>query len=174
MKFLKTKTFLFAIAILFSTGLIFATLQLPYLLDNWIQDSFKFPGFDQASSTLQMSKAELYFQHLHIKAIGFISLIIIFLLIIVGLITNKLNISVLGAVALFVPIFGHFTVTMFFLAGLSFLRFLWIPFTEISPLVMRLGDILLIPNNWIQDIGKLFNIDLQFATSVFFISSGVI
>jgi len=174
MKFLKTKTALFSIAILFSTGLIFATLQLPYLFDNWIQHAFKFPGFDQASSTLQMSKSDLYFQYLHIKTIGLVCLIITFLLVIIGLVTNKLNLSVLGAVALFVPIFGHFTVTMFFLAGLSFLRFLWIPFTGLSPLIMRLGDILLIPNNWIQEAGKLFNVDLQFSTSVIFISSGVL
>lgn len=174
MKSTATKIALAGIAVLFSAGLIFATLELPYLFDHLIQSSFAFPGYDQEASTLQMSKAEIYYQHLHIKTIGYISLLVIFALVIAGFVTNKLNLSLLGAVALFIPIFGHFTVTMFFLAGLGFLRFLWIPFTEVSPVFMRLGDILLIPDNWIVGIGRWFDADIQYGTSVFFISAGIL
>ena len=168
------RIFLFLLAIIFSAGLIFASIELPFLADKWIQHKFNFPGFDQQSSTLHISKAELYFQHLHLNLIGYISLVVLFSIIIIGLLTNKLKLSALGTFALFIPIFGHFTVTMFFLAGLGFLRFLWIPFTDISPIFMHLGDLLLLPHHWLIRFGNWIHIDLHQFLSVFLIAAGVL
>ena len=165
---------LFLLAVIFSIGLIFASIEFPSIADKWMQNTFHFPGFDQESSTFHISKSELYFKHFHLRQIGYISLVILLALIITGLITNKLKLSVLGAIALFIPIFGHFTVTMFFLAGLGFLRFLWIPFTEISPVFMHLGDILILPYQWLISIGNWLGVDLHLAVPVFFISAGIL
>ena len=35
-------------------------------------------------------------------------------------------------IVLFLPVFGHFALTMFFLGGLGFLRLLWMPFLDVS------------------------------------------
>ena len=49
---------------------------------------------------------------------------------------------------------------MFFLGGLAFLRFLWLPFLDISFNIMRLGDIVLLPYKWILDLTSLTGLSL--------------
>jgi len=174
MKFSFSKTGLFILAIVFTIGLTFASQELPYILDGWIQSSVNFPGFDQQSADLHINKTELYFQHLHLRTLGYFGLGAILLLIIIGFSTNSRNISLIGAFALFLPIFGHFALTMFFLAGLGFLRFLWIPFSDISPIFMKLGDIFLLPYNVVIHLGDRFHLDLRLIFPVVLIGLGVL
>jgi protein-S-isoprenylcysteine O-methyltransferase Ste14 len=152
------KIFITGLAIIFTIGLTFASLELPGLLDSFVQKSFSFPGFDHGLSELNLSKTELYIEHFHVRFIGYLCLFLVVGLIIAGFITNKAGLSSIGAIALFLPAFGSFAFSMFFLAGLGFLRLLWIPFTDVSSIVMKLGDIVLMPYDLIMYIGSLFDI----------------
>jgi HEAT repeat protein/protein-S-isoprenylcysteine O-methyltransferase Ste14 len=59
--------------------------------------------------------------------------------------TEKTGWTSAGALFLFLPVFGHFAATMFFLGGLGFLRLLWLPFLDASFRLFRLGDIINLP-----------------------------
>jgi protein-S-isoprenylcysteine O-methyltransferase Ste14 len=178
MKPLLNKTFwikssLFILSVIFSIGLIFASLELPFKLDEWVGTAFNFPGYDQQASAMHMSKARLWAEHLHLKTYGYIGLLAVIILIAIGLLTQKHKLAFIGAFAIFLPVFGHFALTMFFLAGLGFLRFLWIPFTDISPIFMRLGDIITLPRDLLVWLGDLAEINLRSAIPVIFIAAGV-
>lgn len=165
--------FLFLLAIVFSTALIFSSLEFPSMADTWLQKNANFPGYDQQASSMHISKAEMYLKHYNLKLYGYVGLGIVISLIIIGFITNKRSYSLVGAFAIFLPIFGHFALTMFFLAGLGFFRILWIPFTEISPIFMRLGDIILLPYELLVYLGEWLGLNLNRAIPIFFIASGV-
>lgn len=167
------KIFITVLAIIFTIGLTFASLELPGLLDSFLQKSFSFPGFDHGLSELNLTKTELYFQHFHIRFIGYLCLFLVVVLIVVGFITNKTGLSSLGAIVLFLPAFGSFAFSMFFLAGLGFLRLLWIPFTDISSIMMKLGSIVYIPYDLIMYIGSLFNIYPRYTLITICISLGL-
>lgn len=53
--------------------------------------------------------------------------------------------SKLGVLGLYLPTFGYFAFAMFLLAGLGFLRTLWLPFIQLTPEVLKLGSIVLLP-----------------------------
>ena len=170
---MRNKVLLILLSVIFTTGLVFASLELPLLLDNRIQDSLNFLSFDQQANELSISKTMLYFQHYHLKEIGYASLFIIILLIFFGFYYSKKGLSLLGAFAVFIPVFGHFALSMFFLAGLGFLRVIWIPFTEISPYFMNYGDIIYLPNEILLSVGRLFGVALNKEIAIFFIIIGI-
>ncbi|UCF78597.1 MAG: DUF1295 domain-containing protein [Candidatus Eiseniibacteriota bacterium] len=153
---LAQKVLLIALAVVFTIGLTFASLELPGLLDAFLQRSFAFPGFDHGLSELNLSKTELYVQQFHIRFIGYLCLLLVVGLIVLGFVTQRTALSTVGAVALFLPAFGSFALSMFFLAGLGFLRLLWIPFTDVSPSVMELGGIICVPHDLAMYVGSLF------------------
>ena len=171
---MRNKALLIILSIVFTISLIFTSLELPLLLDNQIQDSFNFLSFDQQSDELSISKTMLYFEHYHLKEIGYVSLFLIILLIFLGFYFNKKSLSLLGAFAVFLPVFGHFALSMFFLAGLGFLRIIWIPFTEISPYFMSYGNIIYLPNDILLLIGRLFGVTLNKEIAVCFIIIGIL
>lgn len=171
---MRNKIILILLSIVFTVGLAFASLELPLLLDSQIQDSLNFLSFDQQANELSINKTMLYFEHYHLKEIGYASLGLIALLIFIGFYYGKKNLSLLGAFAVFIPVFGHFALSMFFLAGLGFLRIIWIPFTEISPYFMNYGDIVYLPNEILLSIGKLFDVALNKEIAIFFIVTGIL
>ena len=79
----------------------------------------------------------------------------VILLIILGFALNKTGLSAAGAILIFLPVFGHFAVTMFFLGGLGFLRLLWMPLLDVSFNVMRLGEIVVLPYRWFSTLYNL-------------------
>jgi protein-S-isoprenylcysteine O-methyltransferase Ste14 len=70
-----------------------------------------------------------------------------FILMLLGLIIGKRYLSIVGAIVMYLPTFGYFTVTMFPLAGLGLLCALWLPLLDFSPSILRLGDIIYAPYN---------------------------
>jgi protein-S-isoprenylcysteine O-methyltransferase Ste14 len=76
--------------------------------------------------------------------IGFLCFGLVVSAIIIGLVCDKRRLAFFGASASFLPTFGYFGVSMFFLfGGLAFLRALYIP---VWGEMMRLGDVFLLPN----------------------------
>jgi len=136
---------LLLLAIVFSTGLIFAFIELPRLLDIGLQNHLGFPQFDQGEGLNNALKTEMFIEGLHLRWIGYGSLLLIVILIIFGYATRKSGWALAGAVGLFIPVFGQFAYSMFFLAGLGFLRVGWLPFLDISFNILDLGKVIYVP-----------------------------
>ena len=103
---------------------------------------FDFPGYDSGH---RIEETETFLSLYHLRFIGYGSLVCILSLMILGFWTGKHGLSSAGAVAFFIPVFGHFAFSMFFLAGLGLLRIVWLPFIDISYDILRLGDVVYIP-----------------------------
>lgn len=136
---------LIILAIVFSIALMFVFVELPRLLDSALQDNIGFPGFDQGIGKDNAYKSDLYISALHLRWIGYGSLVLVIVLILLGFLTKKSGWAWAGAFTLFLPVFGQFALSMFFLAGLGLLRVGWLPFMDISFQVLELGNVIYVP-----------------------------
>ena len=134
--------FLIVLAIVFTLGLVFATLEAPRVLNRIVASLVEIPGFHPA---IEPQAIEEWMQSNHIRAIGYGCLGILILLTILGIVTERTGLSTLGTVAFFLPTFGHFCVYMFFLGGLGILRILWLPIWDSSVALLKLGDVAYLP-----------------------------
>jgi len=126
-----------ALAIVFTVALTFATLEAPRAI-NFILRTF-FPDHG-------IGESELIEEFLrYVRPIGYACLLAVIALIVVGFVTRKGTLSSLGSLAFFLPTFGYFAFSMFFLAGVGILRVLWIPFWDSSTTILKLGDIIYLP-----------------------------
>ena len=80
-----------------------------------------------------------------VRPIGYICLVVVIALILLGFITKRKGFAFLGSFAFFLPVYGYFMGSMFFLAGFGILRVLWLPLLDLSPALLRLGDIIYLP-----------------------------
>jgi protein-S-isoprenylcysteine O-methyltransferase Ste14 len=126
------------LAVVFTVALTFATLQLPRILGNWLASYFPdiHPIIEPERIAEFMTVA---------RPVGYACLGIIAILIVAGLVTGKRKLSILGSFAFFLPTFGYFFASMFFLAGLGILRVPFIPFWDPSTNLMAFGDISYLP-----------------------------
>ena len=126
------------LAVVFTVALTFATLQLPRILGSWLANYFPdiHPMIEPERVAEFMAVA---------RPIGYACLGIIAILIVAGLVTGKRKLSILGSFAFFLPTFGYFFASMFFLAGLGILRVPFIPFWDPSTNLMAFGDISYLP-----------------------------
>lgn len=131
-----------ALALVFAIGLAFASVELPRLASGWMIETFDFPGFD---SGREVEESEVFIRSHALRAMGYIGLSIVVLLIIGGLVLDHRRLATIGAIALFLPVFGHFAASMFFLAGLGMLRVLFLPVLDQSYRLMALGDVAFVP-----------------------------
>ena len=129
---------LVGLAIIFTIGLSFATLEIPRLLASALGTVIPDPGYDP-------SAIEKFIQDHHVRAIGYACLAAIFALIVVGFLTGRRSLASAGAVLMFLPTFGYFASSMFFLAGLGILRVPWMPIWDASFDLLKLGDIAYLP-----------------------------
>lgn len=138
------------LAVIFMIGLTFASIELPRLIDDFLGKNINTPNVATGLNELSDYKTELYFQYFHLRIIGYSCLALLIVLIIVGFVTEKTGITSAGALMLFLPVFGHFAATMFFLGGLGFLRLLWLPLLDVSFNLFRLGDIINLPYHFLE------------------------
>jgi len=148
------------LAFVFTIGLMFSSVEIPKAVDKLLTQKVDFLDVSTGQDEITEYKTELFLSHYHIRIIGYGCLGIILILIILGFVLEKRALASMGAIFLFLPVFGHFAATMFFLGGLGFLRFLWLPFLDISLDIMRLGDIVLLPYNWTLDLTSLVGLNL--------------
>lgn len=126
------------LAVVFTIALTFATLKLPVILGNWLSNYFPdiHPVVEPERAAEFMVVA---------RPVGYTCLGIIAILIVAGLVTGKRKLSILGSFSLFLPTFGYFFASMFFLAGLGILRVPFIPFWDSSVNLMSFGDVSYLP-----------------------------
>jgi len=164
---------LLILALIFSTGLIFAFIEIPRLLDTSLQNRFGFPQFDQGAGEINALKTEIFIQGLRLRWIGYGSLILILGLIIFGYSTKRSGWALAGAVGLFIPIFGEFALSMFFLAGLGLLRVGWLPFLEVTTFdLLDLGKVIYVPYWVLTWFFGIFKWDAHAFLTYLFMGSG--
>ena len=163
---------LLVLAIIFSVALMFAFIQLPILINSLIEQKFGFPGFDQGAGETSAFKAELFINALYLRWIGYTSLILICLFILLGFITKKSSWAWAGAIIMFLPVFSQFALSMFFLSGLGVLRAGWLPFIESGLPILELGKVIYVPYWVLLWFFNLFNWYAKDAISWFFMTTG--
>jgi HEAT repeat protein/protein-S-isoprenylcysteine O-methyltransferase Ste14 len=148
------------LALIFTIGLTFTSVELPRLVDSFLNQKFNFPNIGTGAGANSEFKTDLYFEYYHLRLIGYCCFALTIILIAVGFITDKSGLSSAGAVVLFLPVFGHFALTMFFLGGLGFMRLIWLPFLDVSFDVFHLGDIIFLPYKLLLDISSLIGVSI--------------
>jgi protein-S-isoprenylcysteine O-methyltransferase Ste14 len=146
------------LAAVFTIGLTYASVELPRAVNALLQSSFDFPGADPAYQP-ELLKTFIFSNHLHL--IGYGALVVLLALVTVGVLTERRGLVTTGAVAFFLPVFGHFCRSMFFLAGLGLLRSLWMPITDVSFELLRLGDIVYVPYMILVYFPALIGVDVR-------------
>jgi protein-S-isoprenylcysteine O-methyltransferase Ste14 len=140
--FRRSRTALLAgislLAAVFTVALTFATLQLPLALGHWLSNYF--PDIHPIIEPERVAQFMVV-----ARPVGYACLGIIAVLIVAGLVTGKRKLSIFGSFALFLPTFGYFFASMFFLAGLGILRVPFIPFWDPSRNLMAFGDVSYLP-----------------------------
>ena len=149
------------LAIVFTVALTFATLELPRILNRFLKIYFPDIGWVGESTEAFMNYA---------RPIGYACIVVVVALIIVGFKTGKKHLSSFGSIAFFLPTFGNFAASMFFLAGIGFLRALWLPFWDSSVSLFKLGDIAYLPYMIVVYPFALLKIDVR--TSLAFLAVG--
>ncbi len=148
---------LFIGAIIFSIALMFAFIELPRWIDALLHENVGFPGFDQGAGEDAAYKSDVFIRALHLRWIGYGSLFLVIVFIIMGFITRKSSWALAGAFVIFLPVFGQFALSMFFLSGLGILRTGWLPFIESGFPVLDLGMVIYVPYWVMMWFFELFN-----------------
>jgi protein-S-isoprenylcysteine O-methyltransferase Ste14 len=161
------------LAVVFAIALTYTSVELPALLNSFLQNIIDFPGYD-SSHEIHQSKTASFMDSYYIRFIGYGCLAIIIVLIVAGFITKKSGLVSAGAIAIFLPVFGHFSFNMFFLAGLGSMRIVWMPILDISYDILRLGDIAYLPYMITVYPPALFKIDISTAIPYIIMGSGIL
>lgn len=142
---MRRTLFLAFLAAVFTVGLTFATIELPYWLDGVFQRTVVTPDLDTHADAVTELKTELFIAHYHLRAIGYVCFTLLVGLIVVGFATRKTGLATLGALGFMLPVFAQFAAVMFFLEGLGALNVVWLPVLDISFGVSALGQIIRAP-----------------------------
>lgn len=133
------------LAVVFTIGLTFASVELPALLHQLLETHLATPGGDSHADDAARLRTELFLRHYHLRTIGTVCFALMVALIVVGFAFRKRGLATTGAVMLFLPVFAQFATVMFFLAGLGLLNVVWLPVLEAGFDTGQLGDIVYLP-----------------------------
>jgi protein-S-isoprenylcysteine O-methyltransferase Ste14 len=161
------------LAVVFAIALTYASVELPAILNSFLHNIIDFPGYD-SSHEIYRDETTSFMDSYYIRIIGYICLAVIVVLIIVGFITKKSGLVSAGAIAIFLPVFGHFSFNMFFLAGLGAMRIVWMPILDISYDILRLGDIAYLPYMIAVYLPALIGIDITTIIPYIIMGAGIL
>jgi len=162
-------TVLVILAIVFTIALTFATVEGPRALDRWLRANF---DVQDPHPIIEHARIEQLMARL--RPSGYAALALVIVLIFIGLLLERRELTALGSVAFFLPTFGHFASYMFFLAGIGILRLLWIPFWEPFPALLKLGDIVYLPYMVLVYPFALLGLDIRFPLVFLIIALGLL
>jgi len=77
-------------------------------------------------------------------------------------------------VALFLPVFGHFALSMSLLAGLGLLRVVWMPIIDNYPALLRFGDVAFVPYLVSVYLPALAGFDIRVALVYGILGAGIL
>jgi protein-S-isoprenylcysteine O-methyltransferase Ste14 len=133
------------LAAVFTVGMAFATVELPYLIDGYLQKHLTTPGLDSHADEISRLKTDLFIAHFHLRVIGYVAFTALLALIVAGFARGRASLATLGAVGIMLTVFAQFAAVMFFLAGLGVLNVLWLPVLDLSINIPRLGVVIRAP-----------------------------
>ena len=165
MKKTLTLFILTVLAIMFTLGLSFATVELPRAI-SYVLSAY-FPDI-----ALDFKLIEEFMTYA--RPIGYACLVAVIALIVVGLKTGRRTLSSLGSIAFFLPTFGYFALSMFFLTGVGILRVLWLPFWDLSTSLLKFGDIIYLPYMILVYPFSLIQLDVRVPLAYLAIGSGLL
>jgi HEAT repeat protein/protein-S-isoprenylcysteine O-methyltransferase Ste14 len=153
---------LMILAVIFSIGLTFASVELPGLMNKALYD--RVPALDGDSHADESTelRTELFISHYHLRLIGYICFGLMIVLIAAGFISGKRGLASAGALMIFLPVFAQFATVMFFLAGLGVLNVVWMPVLDISFNAGQLGDIVYLPYRLVRSLFLKMGIDIHY------------
>ena len=162
----KTKTWSVAIyltilAVVFSVGLTFASVELPRLLHEALSKTAPSIDVDTHADEMTEFRTGLFMDHYHLRTVGYVCFALMIVLIVAGFASGKTSFSSLGAGLLFLPVFAQFSTVMFFLAGLGFLNLAWLPVLDVSFDIGRLGEIVYLPYNVLLTLFRGWGVDIH-------------
>jgi len=91
-----------------------------------------------------------------------------------GFVIGRRRLTLLGALSLYLPVFGSFAFSMFFLAGTGILRILWLPMLDASPAILKLGGIVYLPYIALVALFRLLGIDAWVPLSFIVMGAGAL
>jgi len=163
---------LLILAIVFSIALMFAFVELPRWLNVFLGQNIGAPAFDQGSGESAAFRAEVFIDVLHLRWIGYGSLLLVCFFIVMGFISRKSSWAWAGAFVIFLPVFSQFAVSMFFLSGLGMLRTGWLPMMEAGFPILDMGRVIYVPYDVLMWFFGLFNWNAKDFLSWFFMATG--
>jgi protein-S-isoprenylcysteine O-methyltransferase Ste14 len=166
--------FLVLLAAVFTIGLTFVTVELPYQIDGFLQNTITTPGLDSHASEMSVLKTELFISHFHLRLIGYICFALMAAAIVVGFATRRTGLAALGAVGFMLPVFAQFAGVMFFLSGLGILNILWLPVLDISYELQRLGSVIRAPYDLLRWLFGLVGLNGYWPIVYFFLGGGLL
>ncbi len=166
--------FLFSLALVFTAGLTFASIELPYLVDGLVQGSVPAIDVDTHSDAVTAVKTELFMAHYHVRALGYVGFFALMGLIVLGFTTRWTGLAALGAVGVMLPVFAQFAGVMFFLAGLGVLNSLWLPVLDLTWGIQDWGLVVRAPADLLRWLLELVGLESFWTTVVFFTASGIL
>jgi len=155
------------LSILFSIALMYLTIEIPIIIHKILLNFF--PDVSPPSDFSKMHETINY-----LRPYGYTIFVLVFILVIVGFLMKSKIITLASAITIYLPIFGYFAFTMFFLAGIGILRISMIPILDIDPGILSLGSILYIPYELAVYISYiLFGVDISMSLSFLIMFSGL-
>jgi protein-S-isoprenylcysteine O-methyltransferase Ste14 len=170
---LRTGSLLF-LAVVFTVGLTFATVELPHFVDSVLQRNVTTPGWDSHADAVARLKTELFMAHYHVRAIGYVAFVLLVGLIALGFSTRRTGLAALGAFGVMLPVFAQFAGVMFFLAGLGVLNAIWLPILDVSYEFQNWGRVIDAPNDLLRWLLGLVGTHSSWPTTLLFIGGGIL
>ncbi|MHA2173490.1 MAG: methyltransferase family protein [Candidatus Hodarchaeales archaeon] len=131
-------------ALLFTITIFFLAFEVPSFLHAVLLDLFPDLGLSWQEPAVSTTSV--------LRPFGYLFFFTTLMLIGLSYILKSQRLSWLGAITLYIPVFGHFALEMFYFAGIGILRIFWLPLFDFSFEVFHLGDIILLPQDVFESL----------------------
>jgi len=128
---------IFSLSVMFLMVVIIDILNI--LLENYIVDPYYESDWQQAHNQYISMVS-------YLSPLGYFMFGLSIVLIVIGVIIKRYKLSFSGSLALYLPVFGYFSLAMTAIfAGIGVLRIVWIPILNLVPDLLNLGGIFFSP-----------------------------
>jgi protein-S-isoprenylcysteine O-methyltransferase Ste14 len=157
--------FALGLSILFAIALTYLTLEISSQINIILREIIPDYSIGDEAAIAQITET--------LRPIGYVALLLTVALILVGSILRKQKAVLAGSIALYLPVFGHFAASMFFLAGIGAVRILWLPVFDVSPWLFDLGAVVYLPILLLFMAGRVIGILMPLVFVLPFILQGL-